>query len=108
MRNQARPSQERRTLEALERFRWMDERIFSRTFPRTVDGLRVAIAGLPATMPVRIGEDVAFTAETIADLRAFDEFYLPHLVEVVIPYRIDVHHFITVNRADRVGETRET
>jgi hypothetical protein len=62
-------------------FLGMDERIFSRTFPRTVDGLRIAVAGLPPSMPVGLGESMEFAAKSIADLRAFDEFLLPHRVD---------------------------
>jgi hypothetical protein len=74
----------------------------SRTFPRTVDGLRVAVAGLPDSMPVKLGEGVELTAVVIGDLRALSE--LPHRLEVVIPYRIEADSAVEVNRSELVSE----
>jgi len=74
----------------------------SRTFPRTIEGLRVAIAGLPPEMPVLLGEGVEFDATTVADLRGLQ--HLPHRVEVIIPYRLESSTTITVNRMDEAGE----
>jgi hypothetical protein len=80
----------------------MDERKFSRTFPRTVDGLRVAVAGLPASMPVQLGDGVEISAATIADLRLLDQ--LPHPLEIVVPYHLEPDTVILVNRSEVVGE----
>jgi hypothetical protein len=55
-------------------------------------------------MRVRLGERVEIAAETVGDLVALDAFLLPHRVEVVIPYRIDMDDVILVNRADWEGE----
>jgi hypothetical protein len=82
----------------------MNERAFSRTFPRTIDGLRVALAGVPPTTRVRLGEGVELTAETVGALMAFDQFLLPHRVEVLIPFPLEADDMIAVNRADWEGE----
>jgi hypothetical protein len=74
----------------------------SRTFPRTTDGLRVAVAGLPGDMPIVCGEGVELTAQTVADLRALSQ--LPHRVEVVIGYSQGIEIAVSVNRSEIVSE----
>ena len=68
-------------------------------FPlRTPEGLRVALAALPPTMPVLIGEGVEMVAETVADLRSLKD--LPHRIEVVVPYEIEADSIVVVSRAE--------
>jgi hypothetical protein len=55
---------------------------YSRTLPRTIDGLRVAVAGLANEMPVQLGSDVE----------------LPYRLEVLIPYRLRPDSVVIVNR----------
>jgi hypothetical protein len=69
----------------------------SRLHLRTNEGLRVALATLPSSMPVQIGEGVEVAAETVADLRVLTE--LPHPIEVVIPYRVETGSIVIVSRA---------
>lgn len=56
------------------------------TAPRTIDGLRVAIAGLSPDMPVENSPDTGLTAGSVNELRALKR--LPFPVEAIIPYRI--------------------
>ena len=65
---------------------------------RTPEGLRVALAALPPTMPVLVGEGVEITAETVADLRSLKD--LPHRIEVVVPYEIKTDSIVIVSRAE--------
>ncbi len=58
---------------------------FSVLVVRTVDGLRVAVAGLPPTMPVDI-EGVLLDAMNVADLRTLDA--LPQPLRISIAYRL--------------------
>jgi hypothetical protein len=67
----------------------------SRTTPRTIDGLRVAVAGLPNAMPVRLGDGLDFKADNVGDLRALKT--LPCQLEVLIPYRLMPDSFVAVN-----------
>lgn len=69
---------------------------YSRTLPRTIDGLRVAVAGLSNDMPVQLGADVELHATTVRDLRALTR--LPYRLEVLIPYRLRPDSVIVVNR----------
>ncbi len=69
---------------------------YSRTLPRTIDGLRVAVAGLSNDMPVHIAPDVELQATSIRDLRALAS--LPYRLEVLIPYRLRPESVVIVNR----------
>ena len=69
----------------------------SRTTPRTVDGLRVAVAGLAPETPVEFGPDVEIQAVTVGELRALAK--LPHRVEVLIPYRSLPGNIVRINRS---------
>ncbi len=81
----------------------MDSSASSYTFPRTVDGLRVAIAGLPGSMAVQLGEGVELIANTVNDLRSLES--LPYRLEIAIPYRMKADTVVVVNRAsDGWGE----
>ena len=72
-------------------------------FPlRTLEGLRVALAALPPTMPVLIGEGVEIVAETVADLRSLKD--LPQRIEVVVPYDIETDSIVMVSRASPENE----
>lgn len=68
----------------------------SRTTPRTVYGLRVAIAGLPSEMLVRRGPDVDLTVFKVQNLRDLSD--LPYRLEVLIPFRLEPNSIITINR----------
>ena len=69
---------------------------FSRTRPRTVDGMRVAIAGLPPDMPVTGASDVELVAESVKQLRTIDR--LPYPTEVIIPYRLKHDSIVRLRR----------
>lgn len=73
-----------------------DSEAYSRTLPRTIDGLRVAVAGLANEMPVQLGSDVELHATTVRDLRALAR--LPYRLEVLIPYRLRPDSVVIVNR----------
>jgi hypothetical protein len=73
-----------------------DERDVSRTFPRTVDGMRVAIAGLPPDMPVDGAAEVELSATSVQQLRAVER--LPHPTEVIIPYRLRPDSIVRLRR----------
>jgi hypothetical protein len=75
-----------------------EETEFSRTFPRTIDGMRVAVAGLPADMYVVTDDKVLFRAASVRELKAMDR--LPHPVEVIIPYRLRHDSKVRVRRRD--------
>ena len=63
-----------------------DEVPSSRYIVRSIDGLRMALAGFPANQPVRLGDGCGFDAETIADLRVLPQ--VPQAIEVLVPYRL--------------------
>ena len=69
---------------------------FSRTQPRTIDGMRVAIAGLPPDMPVDGSSDVELKATSVQQLRAIDR--LPYPTEVIIPYRLRSDSIVRLRR----------
>ena len=69
---------------------------YSRTQPRTVDGMRVAIAGLPPDMPVDAASDVELNAPSVQQLRAIDR--LPYPTEVIIPYRLKSDSIVRLRR----------
>jgi hypothetical protein len=64
----------------------VDETEFSVTAPKTIDGLRVAVAGLSPDMPVERSSDLDLATASVNELRALKR--LPYPVEVIIPYRI--------------------
>lgn len=68
----------------------------SRTKPITIDGLRVAVAGLPNEMSVEVGWNVKLGVATVGDLRLLTE--LPYRLEVAIPYRLEDESVVTINR----------
>ncbi|MDQ8729500.1 hypothetical protein [Bradyrhizobium sp. LHD-71] len=70
---------------------------FSSFIVRTVDGLRVAVAGLPQTMPVDV-TGVVLDAMTIEDLRALTT--LPHPLSVLIPHRLADDSRVQVGAAE--------
>lgn len=65
--------------------RTFDPSEYSSLVVRTIDGLRVAIAGLPADMPVEI-EGVVLDAMSVGELRALNR--LPDSLRIIIPYRL--------------------
>ena len=64
---------------------------------RTMDGLRVAVAGLAREMPVEL-EGVVIDALTVGELR--DLTSLPHPLRVQIPYRLRDDSRVHVSVAD--------
>jgi len=56
----------------------------SHTFPKTMDGVRMAVAGLPLDMRVVIDEDVPFKAASVRELKSMQG--LPQQVEVIVPF----------------------
>ena len=71
----------------------------SRVTVRTLDGLRVALAGLPADMRVvPITEDVDVAAATVADLRSLPG--LPYALDVFVPYRLLSSSVVVIGRHD--------
>ena len=71
----------------------------SRVTVRTLDGLRVALAGLPADMRVvPITEDVDVAAATVADLRSRPG--LPYALDVFVPYRLLSSSVVVIGRHD--------
>jgi hypothetical protein len=71
----------------------------SRVTVRTLDGLRVALAGLPAGMRVvPITEDVDVAAATVAELRSVPS--LPYALDVFVPYRLVGSSVVVIGRHD--------
>ena len=69
----------------------------SRVTVRTPDGLRVALAGLPADMRVvPITEDVEVTAATVAELRSVRS--LPYALDIFVPYRLVGSSVVVIGR----------
>ena len=72
----------------------------SRVTVRTPDGLRVALAGLPADMRVvPITEDVDVTATTVAELRSVPS--LPYALDIFVPYRLVGSSVVVIGRHER-------
>ena len=69
---------------------------YSRTQPRTVDGMRVAVAGLPPDMRVDGASDVDLVATSVQQLRTIDR--LPYPTEVIIPYRLRPDSIVRLRR----------
>ena len=77
----------------------------SRVTVRTLDGLRVALAGLPADMRVvPITEDVDVAAATFAELRSVPN--LPYVLDIFVPYRVVGSSVVVIGRheARKVAE----
>ena len=71
----------------------------SRVTVRTPDGLRVALAGLPAEMRVLpFTDDVGVSAGTVAELRAMAS--LPHAIDVFVPYQLVDSSVVVIGRHD--------
>ena len=68
---------------------------------RTVDGLRVALAGLPARMPVQVEDDVRLEkVRDVSELRALDD--LPYPLEVIISnYAPTLFDYVAIKPLDR-------
>jgi hypothetical protein len=64
---------------------------------RTVDGLRVAVAGLPDDMPVDV-EGVVLDAMKVSELRALEKLSQP--LRVRIAYRLAPDSRVHVSPAD--------
>jgi hypothetical protein len=77
----------------------------SRYIVRSIDGLRMALAGFPAYQPVSLGEGCEIEAHTIADLRALDT--VPHALEVLVPYRLLPESVVSVNLLSPEWQTTE-
>jgi len=69
----------------------------SRVTVRTLDGLRVALAGLPGNMRVvPIPEDVDVAAVTVAELRSVAK--LPYALDIFVPYRLVGSSVVVIGR----------
>jgi hypothetical protein len=66
---------------------------------RTLDGLRVALAGLPAEMRVLpFTDDVDVLAATVAELRSLPS--LPYALDVFVPYLLVASSVVVIGRHD--------
>jgi hypothetical protein len=65
---------------------------------RTLDGLRVALAGFPAALPVEVGEGLDLAATTVGELRLLPELSRP--VDLIIPYRMLVDSVVTIKAVE--------
>jgi hypothetical protein len=63
----------------------------------TVDGLRVAVAGLSPDMPADV-QDGVVVAATVADLRTLTE--LPQPLQIRIPYRVSADSRVKVQAVE--------
>ncbi len=71
----------------------------SRVTARTLDGLRVALAGLPAEMRVLpFTDDVDVPAATVAELRNLPS--LPYALDVFVPYLLVASSVVVIGRHD--------
>ena len=71
----------------------------SRVTARTLDGLRVALAGLPAEMRVLpFTDDVDVAAATVAELRSLPS--LPYALDVFVPYLLVASSVVVIGRHD--------
>lgn len=57
----------------------------------------MALAGLPPSVSLRVGEGVELDVRTVEDLRALQS--LPHPLEVGIPFRLEEGASVVINRA---------
>lgn len=69
---------------------------YSRTTPRTIYGLRVAVAGLSPETLVQRGPDIDFSIHNVGDLRKLSD--LPYRLEVLGPFRIQEDSVVAINR----------
>ena len=67
----------------------------SRYIVRSIDGLRMALAGFPAHQRVVVGEGCEIEARTIAELRMLES--VSYRLEVLIPYRLLPESVVGVN-----------
>lgn len=71
----------------------------SRVTARTPDGLRVALAGLPAEMRVLpFTDDVDVPAVTVAELRSLPS--LPYALDIFVPYLLVPSSVVVIGRHD--------
>lgn len=71
----------------------------SRVTARTMDGLRVALAGLPADMRVvPIDDQLEIRAATVGELRTLPS--LPFAIDVFVPYRLLTRSVVVIGRHD--------
>lgn len=71
----------------------------SRVTARTVDGLRVALAGLPPAMRVvPIDETLDIAASTVDELRRLPS--LPYALDIFLPYRLFESSVVVIGRHD--------
>jgi uncharacterized protein YerC len=72
----------------------------SRVTARTLDGLRVALAGLPDEMRVLpFTDDVDVPAVTVAELRSLAD--LPYALDIFLPYRLIGSSVVVIGRHDQ-------
>jgi hypothetical protein len=75
----------------------------SRVTARTLDGLRVAVAGLPADMRVLpFTDDVDVPATTVAELRSLSS--LPYALDIFVPYRLVGSSVVVIGRHDQLRD----
>jgi hypothetical protein len=71
----------------------------SRVTARTLDGLRVALAGLPGEMrALPFTDDVDVSAETVGELRSLAS--LPYAIDVFVPYQLLDSSVVVIGRHD--------
>jgi hypothetical protein len=69
----------------------------SKVTARTMDGLRVALAGLPAAMRVLPLEEMEIEVKTVGELRGIGA--LPYALDVFIPYRLEADSAVVIARS---------
>jgi len=75
----------------------------SRVTARTLDGLRVALAGLPSDMRVLpFTDDVDVPATTVAALRSLPS--LPYALDIFVPYRLVSSSVVVIGRHDQLRD----
>jgi len=75
----------------------------SRVTARSLDGLRVALAGLPADMRVLpCTDDVDVGATTVAELRNLPG--LPYALDIFLPYRLIASSVVVIGRHDALKD----
>lgn len=71
---------------------------------QTTDGLRVALAGLPASMPVRLKDGLDLNASTVGEARKIDVMPEGGL-SIAIPYRLLPDSVVTIGFGGRQDVT---